>query len=53
MVKANKVAPAIVTIGDTAGDEVEVITGLNEGDQVVTGGNHLRPGARVRATAGK
>jgi Cu(I)/Ag(I) efflux system membrane fusion protein len=36
-----RLAPRRVTIGQTAGDEVEVLDGLHEGENIVTSGNFL------------
>jgi len=42
------VREAAVTTGDTRGDQVAILTGLNAGDEVVTAGQvKLRPGAAI------
>lgn len=49
IVREGKVEPAVVTTGETLGSEVEVLTGLAEGDQVaVEKLNRMRRGLRVR-----
>jgi len=51
VVRDGKAAPASLTLGDREGNQVEVLSGLNEGDQVVIAPKHLRNGMRVRAIA--
>jgi HlyD family secretion protein len=49
MVRNGKTESATVTVGRREGDEVEILSGLNEGDQVVAdAGARIRPGMRVR-----
>ena len=49
VVRDGRLAPALLTLGARTGDEVEVLTGLAEGDQVVTSGApRPRAGQRVR-----
>ena len=51
-VRDGKVEPVSVTLGERGGDEVEVVSGLNEGDQIVEDGSaRLSRGKRVRAIA--
>ena len=38
---AGRIKPQRVTLGQTAGDGVEVLEGLREGDVIVTSGNFL------------
>ena len=48
-VRNGKVEAATVTVGERAGDAVEIKAGLEDGDQVVVdGAARLRPGQRVR-----
>ena len=43
----------LIQVGGTGGGYAEVIEGLNEGEQVVTGGQHkLRDGMKVLVGAG-
>lgn len=52
VVREGKAEAAVVETGETAGDQVEIRSGLNEGDQVVIeGANGLRRGAKVRVKA--
>jgi RND family efflux transporter MFP subunit len=49
LVGDGKVAPVDVTVGARSGDSVEILSGLEDGDQVVLdGASRLRPGQRVR-----
>ncbi len=49
VVREGKVEPVVLTLGETIGDEVEVLSGLSEGDQVVIEKlNRMRRGLRVR-----
>jgi HlyD family secretion protein len=49
VVREGKVEPTVVTLGDTMGGEVEVQSGLNDGDQVVVEKlNRMRRGLRIR-----
>lgn len=49
VVRDGRLAPAALTLGGRTGDEVEVLAGLVEGDQVVTSGAaRPRAGQRVR-----
>ena len=48
-VREGRVATIDVTVGARAGESVEILTGLEDGDQVVVdGAARLRPGQRVR-----
>jgi RND family efflux transporter MFP subunit len=49
-VRNGKVEPATVTLGETSGSLVEILSGVNEGDQVVSQPARLRKGQRVRVT---
>lgn len=51
VVRDGKASPASVTAGERSGDQVQILTGLNEGDQVVLSPGRLRKGMRVRITA--
>ena len=52
VVREGKAEPAVIEIGETSGDQIEVKSGLNEGDQIViNGASGLRRGARVRVKA--
>ncbi len=49
VVREGKVAPAVLKLGETIGDEVEVLSGLSEGDQVaIEKLGRMRRGLRVR-----
>jgi RND family efflux transporter MFP subunit len=48
VVAANRAEERIVTVGDAAGDMVEIVTGLKAGEQVATGNqDRLTDGAAV------
>jgi RND family efflux transporter MFP subunit len=49
--REGKVSPASVTVGERSGDQVEILSGLNEGDQVVLSPGRLHKGMRVRVVA--
>lgn len=52
VVREGKAEAVDVTVGERTGDTVEVLTGLNEGDQVIVGGAaRLRSGSKVRVAA--
>jgi RND family efflux transporter MFP subunit len=47
--REGKVEPVVVTLGETVSEEIEVLTGLSEGDQVVVEKlNRMRRGLRIR-----
>jgi RND family efflux transporter MFP subunit len=49
VVREGKVEPVVLTLGETIGTEVEVLSGLSEGDQIVIEKlNRMRRGLRVR-----
>lgn len=48
VVRNDKVEPTTVTLGQTTDTQVEILSGLNEGDQVVAKPARLRKGQRVR-----
>lgn len=48
VVREGKAAPVTVTVGERIGDQVEISSGLNEGDQVVLSPHRLHKGMRVR-----
>lgn len=51
VVAEGKAQPKPLTLGQAAGDRMEVLSGLTEGDQVVVRGNErLRPGQPVKPT---
>lgn len=52
VVREGKVEPVVVTTGERSADEIEVLTGLNDGDQVVAdGAARLSKGKRVKPMA--
>ena len=52
VVREGKAEPAIVTVGERYGEEIEVLTGLNEGEQVVADGSaRLSKGKRIKPVA--
>jgi multidrug efflux pump subunit AcrA (membrane-fusion protein) len=49
-VREGKAEPVAISVGETQGPVAEVISGLNEGDQVVVdGAARLHEGMRVKA----
>jgi multidrug efflux pump subunit AcrA (membrane-fusion protein) len=47
--ETTKVQTRDVTLGDTYGNDISVLSGLNAGDRVVTSGtNVIKPGQQVR-----
>jgi RND family efflux transporter MFP subunit len=51
LVREGKAESATISVGETEGSDIEVIAGLNEGDQVVVDGTaRLHKGTRVKAT---
>ncbi|MEX0692762.1 MAG: efflux RND transporter periplasmic adaptor subunit [Gemmatimonadales bacterium] len=54
VIEADTVVRKFVTFGMSSGNRLEVLTGIAEGEQVVTSGTQtLRPGQRVRVSAGE
>jgi RND family efflux transporter MFP subunit len=50
LVREGKAESVIIAVGETQGADIEVISGLNEGDQVVVdGAARLHKGMRVKA----
>ena len=49
IVRNGKAEPVTVTVGAAQDSTVEILSGVNEGDQVVSGVARLRKGQRVRA----
>ena len=48
VVRDGRATPVPVTVGERSGDAVEILSGLNEGDQVIVSPGRLRKGMRVR-----
>jgi multidrug efflux pump subunit AcrA (membrane-fusion protein) len=49
-VREGKAESVTISVGETHGADIEVVSGLNEGDQVVVdGASRLHKGMRVKA----